>query len=165
MSRTVTVTQPALFGSALSLSEVGTPEGRFSFDGPLKRSAQLALGHQQLTFTTLGMLGRTVRVDAAGGHSVGEFRQTGLFGRGVAEVNGRSYRLKVSGVFARRLHWVDAGGTEAVCLKFGGVLRTSGTIEITDAAVSDDAAVLIGLGLIARRTYESDSGAGAGSYG
>ena len=108
-----------------------------------------------MTFTTVGLFGRTVRADAADGSPVGEFRQDGLLGRGGAEINGRHYRLKVSGVLARRYYWVAADGTEAMCLKLGGLLRTSGTIEITHSA-PDDAAVLIGLRLIARRASESD---------
>jgi hypothetical protein len=161
MMRTITVTQPGLIDSSLRLVEKGTPEGTLSFSGLLKRSAQLNLGHQRLTFTTLGLLGRTVRAEAADGSTVGDFRQTGLLGRGDAEVSGRRYRLKISGVLARRFSWVDASGTEAMCLKLGGLLRTSGTIDVADTAVPDDVAVLIGLGLIARRASESDSGGGA----
>lgn len=166
MMRTITVTQPALIDSSLRLTEEGTPEGTFWFTGLSRRSAQLNHGHQQLTFTTLGLLGRTVRACAADGSTVGEFRRTGLLGNGDAEVNSRHYRLKISGVLARRFYWVDADGAEAMCLKLGGLLRTSGAIEISDSAVPDDAAVLIGMGLIARRASESDSGgAGAGAAG
>lgn len=50
---------------------------------------------------------------------------------------------------------------EAMGLKRGGFLRTIGTISIPDAAVLDDAAALIGLGLMARRALESVSGGGA----
>ena len=161
MKRTITVIQPALTNSSLKLIEAGTPEGRFSFSGLLKRSARLDLGQQRLTFTTLGLLGRTVRADAADGSTVGEFHQTGLLGRGDAEVSGRHYRLKISGVLVRRFSWVDADDIETMCLKLGGMLRTRGTIEVSDRAVSEDVAVLIGLGLIARRASESDSGGGA----
>ncbi|RYB88533.1 hypothetical protein EUA06_20575 [Nocardioides glacieisoli] len=161
MTRTITVSQPGLVDSSLSLSEAGAPDGTFAFRGLLKRSAQLDLTHQRLTFTTLGLLGRTVRAAAADGSTVGEFQQTGILGRGDAEVNGRRYRLKVSGVLWRRYQWVAADGTEAMWLKLGGFLRTTGTIGIRDTAVPDDAAALIGLGLIARRALESDSGGGA----
>ena len=64
-------------------------------------------------------------------------------------------------MLARRYHWVAADGTEAMCLKLGGFLRTNGQIEIPDSTAPADAAVLIGLGLIARRAVESDSGSGA----
>ncbi|HXH81185.1 hypothetical protein [Nocardioides sp.] len=161
MMRTIAVTQPALIDSSLSLLEEGTPDGTFSFRGLLKRSAQLDLGHQRLTFTTLGLLGRSVRAEAVDGSGVGEFRQTGITGRVDAEVNGRRYRLKVIGVLARRYCWIDTDGTAAVCLKLGGLVRTSGTIEITETTGPDDASVLIGLGLMARRALESDSGSGA----
>lgn len=165
MMRTITVTQPVLIGSTLSLIEDGMPEGVFSFTGLFKRLAHLNDGHQRLTFTTLGVLGRTVRVDAADGTTVGEFHQTGILGRGDAKVNGRHYRLKVSGVLARRFRWVDSGGTEAMCLKLGGLVRTSGTIEIAHSAVRDDAAVLIGLGLVARSASQSDSGGAVAAAG
>ena len=161
MKRTITVIQPALTNSSLKLIEAGTPEGRFSFSGLLKRSARLDLGHQRLTYTTLGLLGRAVRADAADGRTVGEFRQTGIMGRGDAEISGRHYRLKISGVLARRFSWVDADDTETMCLKLGGMLRTRGTIEVSDTAVPEDVAVLIGLGIIARRASESDPGGGA----
>ncbi len=165
MMRTITVTQPALLGSSLNLIEVGRPEGTFSCSGIFKRSAQLDQGHQQLTFTTLGLLGRTVRADTADGSTVGEFHQTGLLGKGDAEVNGRHYRLETKGILARRFYWVDAEGAEAMRLKLGGLLRTSGTIEVADTAVPEDAVVLVGLGLVARRASESDSSAGAGAAG
>ena len=55
MKRTITVIQPALTDSSLKLIEAGTPEGRFSFSGLLKRSARLYLGQQRLTYTTLGL--------------------------------------------------------------------------------------------------------------
>lgn len=162
MTRTITVTQPGLIDSSLSLREADTTlDGTIAFRGLLKRRAQLELGRQQLTFTTLGPLGRTVRADSASGSTIGEFHQTGILGRGTAEVNGRHYRLKASGVLARRYHWIAADGTEVMTFKLGGFLRTRGTIKIPDTAVPDDSVVLIGLGLIARRAMETDSGAGA----
>ena len=123
MMRTITVTQPHLTNSSLSMIEEGAPEGTFSFTGLFKRSAQLHQGHHQLTFTTLGLLARTVRAEAADGSTVGEFHQSGLLGKGDAEVNNcRHYRLKTSGVRTRRYHWLAADGTEAMCLKLGGLL-------------------------------------------
>ena len=154
------MTQPALTSSSLKLAEVGAADGSFSFSGLLKRSAQLDLGHHCLTFTTAGLLGRTVRAEADG-RAVGEFRRSGLLGKGEAEVDGRRYRLEVGGVLVRRYHWVDSEGIGVMSLKLGGVLRTSGSIEVTDAAVFDDVAVLVGLGLVARRAAENDSGGGA----
>ncbi len=50
MPRTITVTRPDRVGSSLSLTEVGGADGLLSFSGLLKRSAQLDLGHQRLTF-------------------------------------------------------------------------------------------------------------------
>lgn len=161
MTRTITVTQLGVIDSSLSLSETGKPDGKIAFSGLLKRSAKLEIEHQRLTFTTLGFLGRKVRADAANGNLVGEFQQTGILGRGDAAVNGRRYRLGVSGVLARRYHWVATDGTEVMCFKVGGLLRATGTIKIPDSAVPDDAAALIGLGLIARRALESYSGGGA----
>ncbi|MCX6396497.1 MAG: hypothetical protein NTV23_08430 [Propionibacteriales bacterium] len=161
MARTITVTQRALTDSTLTLTEAGAPDGTFSFRGLLKRSAELNLGHQQMTFTTQGLLGRSVRADDADGRTVGEFHQTGVLGRGDAEVDGHRYRLKVSGVFSPSFHWVAVDGTEAMCLKLGGLLRTTGTIEISDTTTAEHAAVLIGLGLVARRALESDSSSGA----
>jgi hypothetical protein len=161
MKRTITVTQPALMNSSLSLTEAGSPEGRFSFNGFLKRAAELHLGPQQLTFTTQGLLGRTVGAVATNGSTIGEFRQTGFLGRGAAEVNGRRYRLKISGVLARRFTWINADGTQAMSLKLGGFVRTRGIIEVCDSTVPDDVPVLIGLGLVTRRAYESKSAGGA----
>ncbi|CAB4701275.1 MAG: hypothetical protein F2667_05050 [Actinobacteria bacterium] len=159
--RTITVTQPALINSSLILSEAAGTEGKVAFAGLLKRSAHLDLGNQRIDFTTLGLLGRAVRARAADGTTIGEFHQTGILGRGYAAIDGRRYRLRISGVLSRRFSWVDAHGTEAVRLTLGGVLRTSGVVHVADSAVPDDVAVLIGLGLIARRASESGSAAAA----
>ncbi|WP_104106216.1 hypothetical protein [Nocardioides sp. 616] len=163
MRRTITVTQPSLVDSSLRLVDEGGFEGTITFHGVLTRSAQLNLGPDRLTFTTSGLLGRTLLAETAGGSAVGEFRETGLMGRGDAEVGGRRYRLRISGVWARQFSWEDVDGSQAMSLKLGGLLRTSGTIDVSATAVPDDVPVLIGLGLMLHRAANRDSGGAAGA--
>lgn len=159
--RTITVSQPGLTRSALDLTEAGASGGRFEFHGLLKRSVRFDLGDWELTFTTTGLLGHTIRIEDAEG-VLGEFRQSGILGKGEAVVDGRRYRLKRRGVLSHRFAWLDGDDTEAVRVKLGGFLRTSGTVEVADGVAPSEAAALIGLGLIAaRRAADGDSGGGA----
>lgn len=158
--RTITVTQPSLVNPSLRLVEDGAPEGVITFHGLLSRSAELSLGADQLTLTTSGLLGRTLRAVTATGSIAGEYRQSGLIGRrGDAEVGGRRYRLEVGGVLSRRLCWEDVDGSPVMSLHLGGLLRTSGTIEVSAKAVPGDVAVLIGLGLMVHHAEDRDASA------
>lgn len=162
--RTITVTQPQLGKSALTLTEAGAEIGSYRPDGLFKRSASLVQPGQVTNLIPQGLLGRKV-LAVSNGATLAQFNQTGLLGRGNAQVRGVTYRLKTIGVFNPQYVWVAPDGTEAIKFKLKSLLRTSGSIEIAESINPIDLPALLGFGLFVRAAAENNTADAAGAGG
>ena len=165
MTRTLTVTQPG-WSSALAIAEADRSVGGLQGSGFFRRTWSGTLDGRGVTLTPAGVLGRSLTLGGADGTN-GQWDPWSIRTGGIATIAGREFRCSASGLLRRHFQWQDADGNPVLGLHLGGLLRTSGSIEVADAFANDPNLAVLGLlGIVvAKRASGDDGGASAGAAG